>query len=66
MRYIQVNIDAKDFSQVEPVGTLGYDMIRGNAASQRRKWNGSYNRFSLVGIRHKNSALRGTFFVRIS
>lgn len=34
MRYIQVNIDAKDFSQVEPVGTLGYDMIRGNAAYQ--------------------------------
>jgi len=34
MKYIQVDIDAKGFSQAESVGTLGYDMIRGNAAYQ--------------------------------
>lgn len=32
MKYIQINIDAKGFSPAEHVGTLGYDMIRGNAA----------------------------------
>lgn len=34
MKYIQVDIEAKCFSQAEPVGKLGYDMIRGNAAYQ--------------------------------
>lgn len=34
MKYIQVNIDPKNFPQAEFVGTLGYDMIRGNAAYQ--------------------------------
>ena len=34
MKYIQINIDAKGFSPAEHVGTLGYDMIRGNAAYQ--------------------------------
>lgn len=32
MRYIQVEIEAQAFPQAERVGTLGYDMIRGNAA----------------------------------
>lgn len=34
MKYIQVEIDAQGFSQEEHVGTLGYDVIRGNAAYQ--------------------------------
>ena len=34
MKYIQVGIDSKCFPQTELVGTLGYDMIRGNAAYQ--------------------------------
>lgn len=34
MKYIQVEIDAQVFSQKEHVGTLGYDVIRGNAAYQ--------------------------------
>lgn len=34
MKYIKVEMDAKCFPQVELVGTLGYDMIRGNAAYQ--------------------------------
>ena len=34
MKYIQLDIEAKCFPQAEPVGTLGYDMIRGNAAYQ--------------------------------
>lgn len=34
MKYIQVEIDAQVFSQEEHVGTLGYDVIRGNAAYQ--------------------------------
>lgn len=34
MKYIQIDIEAKGFSPVESVGTLGYDMIRGNAAYQ--------------------------------
>lgn len=34
MKYIQVNMEAKGLSQAESVGTLGYDMIRGNAAYQ--------------------------------
>lgn len=34
MKYIQVNMDTKAFLRAEPVGTLGYDMIRGNAAYQ--------------------------------
>ena len=34
MKYIQIDIDAKGFSPSESVGTLGYDMIRGNAAYQ--------------------------------
>ena len=34
MKYIQVNMEAKGLSLAESVGTLGYDMIRGNAAYQ--------------------------------
>ena len=34
MNYIQVDIDAINFPQTESVGTLGCDMIRGNAAYQ--------------------------------
>jgi serine/threonine-protein kinase HipA len=34
MKYIQVEIDTKCLLQTELVGTLGYDMIRGNAAYQ--------------------------------
>ncbi len=34
MKYIQIDMDARGFPQVKPVGTLGYDMIRGNAAYQ--------------------------------
>ena len=34
MKYILVEIEAKCFPQAELVGTLGYDMIRGNAAYQ--------------------------------
>ena len=34
MKYIKVEIDSKCFPQEEHVGTLGYDMIRGNAAYQ--------------------------------
>ena len=34
MRYIQVEIETNCFPQAELVGTLGYDMIRGNAAYQ--------------------------------
>ena len=34
MKYIQINMDAKSLPQAMPVGALGYDMIRGNAAYQ--------------------------------
>ena len=34
MKYIQVNMDTKAFLRAEPVGTLGFDMIRGNVAYQ--------------------------------
>ena len=34
MKHIHINIDAKGFRQAESLGTLGYDMIRGNAAYQ--------------------------------
>ena len=34
MKHIQINMDAKGFSPARPVGTLGYDTIRGNAAYQ--------------------------------
>lgn len=34
MRQIEVEMDAKCFPQAEHMGTLGYDMIRGNAAYQ--------------------------------
>lgn len=34
MKFIQVDIDSLYSSQTESVGTLGYDMIRGNAAYQ--------------------------------
>lgn len=34
MKYIQVHMEAKGLSQAESVGTLGYDMIRGNTAYQ--------------------------------
>ena len=38
MRHIQVKIETKCFPQAELVGTLGYDMIRGNAASPITNW----------------------------
>ena len=34
MKSIQIDMDARGVSQAKPVGTLGYDMIRGNAAYQ--------------------------------
>ena len=34
MRHIQIYLEANGFPQAEHVGTLGYDMIRGNAAYQ--------------------------------
>ena len=34
MKYIQIDMDAKSLPQAMPVGALGYDMIRGNAAYQ--------------------------------
>lgn len=34
MKFIQIEIDTNCFPQAESVGTLGYDMIRGNAAYQ--------------------------------
>ena len=34
MKHIQVNMEAKGFLHAESVGTLGYDMIRGNATYQ--------------------------------
>ncbi|MBQ4394081.1 MAG: type II toxin-antitoxin system HipA family toxin [Paludibacteraceae bacterium] len=34
MKYIQINIEAKGFPKTEFVGTLGHDMIRGNATYQ--------------------------------
>lgn len=34
MKYIQIDMDAKSLPQAKPVGALGYDMIRGNAAYQ--------------------------------
>lgn len=34
MKYIQLEIEAKCFPQMESLGTLGYDLIRGNAAYQ--------------------------------
>lgn len=34
MKYIKIDIDANCFPHAESVGTLGYDMIRGNAAYQ--------------------------------
>lgn len=34
MKYIQIDIDTKEFPQAAHVGTLGYDIIRGNAAYQ--------------------------------
>lgn len=47
MKYIQVDMNSKCFSQEEFVGTLGYDMIRGNAAYQ---W--EYEAFWLQNHRH--------------
>ena len=32
MNYIQIDMDAKGLSQLRPIGVLGYDTIRGNAA----------------------------------
>ena len=34
MKYILIDMDAKSLPQAMPVGALGYDMIRGNAAYQ--------------------------------
>ena len=34
MKYIQIDMDAKSLPKAKPVGALGYDMIRGNAAYQ--------------------------------
>ena len=47
MKYIQVDMNSKCFSQEEFVGSLGYDMIRGNAAYQ---W--EYEAFWLQNHRH--------------
>ena len=52
MRYIQVEIETNCFPQAELVGTLGYDMIRGNAAYQ----------WEYIGQwlqRHRNTKLSG-------
>ena len=34
MKYIQIDMDSKSLPHTKHVGTLGYDMIRGNAAYQ--------------------------------
>ena len=52
MKYIKVNIDAKGFPQTMSVGTLGYDMIRGNAAYQweyDRQWLQHHSQTMLSG-----------------
>lgn len=52
MKYIQVDIEAKYFPQTEFVGTLGYDMIRGNAAYQWEfdaRWLQQHRKTSLSG-----------------
>lgn len=52
MKYIQVDIEAKCFPQTEFVGTLGYDMIRGNAAYQWEfdaRWLQQHRKTSLSG-----------------
>lgn len=52
MKYIQVDIEAKCFPQTEFVGTLGYDMIRGNAAYQWEfdaRWLQQHRQTSLSG-----------------
>ena len=53
MNYIQIDMDAKGISQARPVGTLGYDTIRGNAAYQWEydaQWLHDYPRFGLAAI----------------
>ena len=52
MNYIQVDIDAICFQQTDSVGTLGYDMIRGNAAYQWEfdsRWLQHYRQVRLSG-----------------
>ena len=64
MKYIQVNIETKYFTQAEPVGTLGYDMIRGNAAYQWEfdaKWLHQHRQIRLSGdLQNAGGAQYGT------
>ena len=52
MKHIQINMDAKGLSPARPVGTLGYDTIRGNAAYQWEydaQWLHDYRQVRLSG-----------------
>ena len=52
MKYIQLEIEAKCFPQKESLGTLGYDLIRGNAAYQWEfdtQWLNDYRHIRLSG-----------------
>ena len=52
MKHIQINMDAKGLSLARPVGTLGYDTIRGNAAYQWEydaQWLHDYRQVRLSG-----------------
>jgi hypothetical protein len=70
MKYIQVNIETKYFTQAEPVGTLGYDMIRGNAAYQWEfdvKWLHQHRQIRLSGdLQNAGGAIWYGTFVRFS
>ena len=64
MKYIQVDIETKCFPLVELVGTLGYDMIRGNAAYQWEfdaKWLHQHRQIRLSGdLQNAGGAQYGT------
>lgn len=47
MKYIHVEIDAMGFPHPERIGSLGYDMIRGNAAYQKANSSGLTISFDL-------------------
>ena len=52
MKYIQIDMDAKSLPQLRSVGTLGYDMIRGNAVYQWEydaQWLHDYRQVRLSG-----------------
>ena len=52
MKHIQINMDAKGLSPARPVGALGYDTIRGNAAYQWEydaQWLHDYRQVRLSG-----------------